>query len=140
MKVYYATQIDVNPPTLVLFVNNPELITMEYQRFFVRQLRERLLRRFGRNLTTYGPLLTGAAVASYLNRRATVALAQQIRNDLVVTAPDGLSRWSIAPVADLPVTAAPGPGRPGQPGQLPAGDAGAPQPATPPPVWSGDEN
>ena len=105
-----------------------------------RQLRERLLRRFGRNLTTYGPLLTGAAVASYLNRRATVALAQQIRNDLVVTAPDGLSRWSIAPVADLPVTAAPGPGRPGQPGQLPAGDAGAPQPATPPPVWSGDEN
>jgi GTP-binding protein len=42
VKVYYATQTDVNPPTLVLFVNNPELITVEYQRFFVRQLRERL--------------------------------------------------------------------------------------------------
>jgi len=47
-----------------------------------KELRERLLRRFGRNLTTYGPMLTGAAVASYLNRRATIALAQQIRKDL----------------------------------------------------------
>jgi GTP-binding protein len=42
VKVYYATQIDVNPPTIVLFVNNPDLITEEYRRFFVRQLRERL--------------------------------------------------------------------------------------------------
>ena len=42
VKVYYATQIDVRPPTIVLFVNNPELITDEYRRFFVRQLRERL--------------------------------------------------------------------------------------------------
>jgi hypothetical protein len=47
-----------------------------------RDLRDRLLRRFGRNLTSYGPLLTGAAVASYLNRRATLALANSIRNDL----------------------------------------------------------
>jgi hypothetical protein len=47
-----------------------------------KELRDRLLRRFGRNLTTYGPLLTGAAVASYLNRRATLALGQQIRKDL----------------------------------------------------------
>ena len=42
VKVYYATQIDVNPPTLVLFVNDPALVTEEYRRFFVRQLRERL--------------------------------------------------------------------------------------------------
>jgi GTP-binding protein len=42
VKVYYATQTDVKPPTLVLFVNNPDLITTEYRRFFVRQLRERL--------------------------------------------------------------------------------------------------
>ncbi len=42
VKVYYATQIDIRPPTLVLFVNNPDLITEEYRRFFVRQLRERL--------------------------------------------------------------------------------------------------
>ncbi len=32
VKVYYATQIDVAPPTLVLFVNNQELITEEYRR------------------------------------------------------------------------------------------------------------
>lgn len=48
-----------------------------------RELRDRLLRRFGRNLTTYGPLLTGAAVASYLNRRATLALGARIRSDLI---------------------------------------------------------
>jgi GTP-binding protein len=42
VKVYYATQIDTHPPTLVLFVNNPDLITEEYRRYFVRQLRERL--------------------------------------------------------------------------------------------------
>jgi GTPase len=42
VKVYYATQIDIKPPTLVLFVNNPELITEEYRRFFIRQLRLRL--------------------------------------------------------------------------------------------------
>ncbi len=47
-----------------------------------RDLRDRLLRRFGRNLTSYGPMLTGAAVASFLNRRATIALGQQIRKDL----------------------------------------------------------
>lgn len=46
------------------------------------ELRDRLLRRFGRNLTTLGPLLTGAAVASYLNRRATLGLAEQLRRDL----------------------------------------------------------
>jgi hypothetical protein len=47
-----------------------------------KELRDRLLKRFGRNLTSYGPMLTGAAVASYLNRRATLALANQIRGDL----------------------------------------------------------
>ena len=41
-----------------------------------------LLRRFGRNLTTLGPFLTGAAVASYLNRRATLGLGDAIRTDL----------------------------------------------------------
>jgi GTPase len=42
VKVYYATQIDIKPPTLVLFVNDPDLITEEYRRFFIRQLRQRL--------------------------------------------------------------------------------------------------
>lgn len=47
-----------------------------------RELRDSLLRRFGRNLTTLGPFLTGAAVAGYLNRRATRALGEQLRKDL----------------------------------------------------------
>ena len=46
------------------------------------ELRDRLLRRFGRNLTTLGPLLTGAAVAGYLNRRATRKLGADVRRDL----------------------------------------------------------
>ncbi|MBX6749776.1 MAG: hypothetical protein IRY85_08900 [Micromonosporaceae bacterium] len=46
------------------------------------ELRDQLLRRFGRNLTTLGPLLTGAVVAAFLNRRATLKLAAAIRRDL----------------------------------------------------------
>jgi hypothetical protein len=52
-----------------------------------RELRDTLLRRFGRNLTTLGPLLTGAAVASYLNRRATKALGERLSEDLRRTQP-----------------------------------------------------
>jgi hypothetical protein len=47
-----------------------------------KDLRERLLKRLGRNLTTFGPMLTGAAVAGYLNRRATLSLGEKIRKDL----------------------------------------------------------
>jgi len=47
-----------------------------------KELQGTLLRRFGRNLTTFGPLLTGAAVASYLNRRATRALGDKLRKDM----------------------------------------------------------
>jgi hypothetical protein len=47
-----------------------------------KELRARLVKRFGRNLTTLGPFLTGAAVAGYLNRRATNALGEEIRKHL----------------------------------------------------------
>ena len=47
-----------------------------------KELQGTLLRRFGRNLTTMGPLLTGAAVASYLNRRATRSLGEKLVKDL----------------------------------------------------------
>jgi uncharacterized protein (DUF697 family) len=46
------------------------------------ELQKSLLRRFGRNLTTMGPMLTGAAVASYLNRRATKSLGEKLQKDL----------------------------------------------------------
>ncbi|MGK5678550.1 hypothetical protein [Actinoplanes sp. URMC 104] len=47
-----------------------------------KELQTTLLKRFGRNLTTLGPLLTGAAVAGYLNRRATRNLGEHIQKDL----------------------------------------------------------
>jgi hypothetical protein len=47
-----------------------------------KELRDMLLRRFGRNLTTLGPFLTGAAVAGFLNQRATRGLGDRIRKDL----------------------------------------------------------
>lgn len=47
-----------------------------------RELRQRLLVRLGRNLTTLGPLLTGAVAGAYLNRRGTKRLADAIRDDL----------------------------------------------------------
>jgi hypothetical protein len=47
-----------------------------------KELADRLARRFGRNLSTLAPLLAGAAVASYLNQRATSALGKRLRADL----------------------------------------------------------
>lgn len=47
-----------------------------------KQLRDMLLRRFGRNLTTLGPFLTGAAVASFLNQKATKKLGGEVARDL----------------------------------------------------------
>jgi hypothetical protein len=47
-----------------------------------KELRDRLLQRFGRNLSTLGPFLTGAAIGGFLNRRATMALGTEIRKDL----------------------------------------------------------
>ncbi|MEV6346156.1 hypothetical protein [Actinoplanes sp. NPDC051851] len=47
-----------------------------------KELQKSLLRRFGRNLTTMGPMLTGAAVASYLNRRATRGVGEKVCADL----------------------------------------------------------
>jgi GTP-binding protein len=41
-KIYYATQVDVRPPTIVLFVNDPTLIRQEYQRFVLNRMRELL--------------------------------------------------------------------------------------------------
>jgi hypothetical protein len=47
-----------------------------------RELQNTILRRFGRNLTIFAPMLTGAAVASYLNSRATKNLGTRVQKDL----------------------------------------------------------
>ncbi len=42
IRVYYATQAEVSPPTIVLFVNNPTLVNESYQRFMINRFRELL--------------------------------------------------------------------------------------------------
>jgi GTP-binding protein len=41
-RVYYATQTDVAPPTIVLFVNNPAYLQDTYQRYMINRFRELL--------------------------------------------------------------------------------------------------
>lgn len=40
LRVYYMTQVKSNPPTFVVFVNEPELMHFSYQRFLINQLRD----------------------------------------------------------------------------------------------------
>ncbi|UOQ47567.1 ribosome biogenesis GTPase Der [Gracilibacillus caseinilyticus] len=40
LKVLYATQVAVKPPTFVVFVNDPELMHFSYERFLENQIRE----------------------------------------------------------------------------------------------------
>ena len=39
-KVYYATQVSMHPPTIVLFTNGPELFDPTYQRYLIKTLRD----------------------------------------------------------------------------------------------------
>jgi GTP-binding protein len=41
-KIFYATQIEVAPPTIALVVNNPDLVEANYQRFMINRFRELL--------------------------------------------------------------------------------------------------
>ena len=38
-RIYYATQVAVRPPTIVLFVNHPSLVTQGYQRYLLNRFR-----------------------------------------------------------------------------------------------------
>jgi len=41
-KFLYATQISAEPPTLVIFVNDPKRVIVDYERYLLNQFRERL--------------------------------------------------------------------------------------------------
>jgi len=41
-KFYYGTQVDVAPPTIVIFVNDPELVPAAYRRYLANAMREHL--------------------------------------------------------------------------------------------------
>jgi len=47
-----------------------------------RSLRKRLLRRAGRNLSTLGPMMSGAVAGSLVNHRETRRVGEQVRDDL----------------------------------------------------------
>ncbi len=40
LKIYYATQVAVNPPKFVIFVNESELVHFSYQRYLENKIRE----------------------------------------------------------------------------------------------------
>jgi len=40
LKIYYATQVSVKPPTFALFVNEPSLMHFSYQRYLENQIRK----------------------------------------------------------------------------------------------------
>jgi GTP-binding protein len=40
LKIYYVTQIRVNPPTFVFFVNDPQAVHFSYERYLENRLRE----------------------------------------------------------------------------------------------------
>jgi GTP-binding protein len=41
-KIYYATQVAAQPPTIVLFCNAPRALTAQYQRYLLGAFREKL--------------------------------------------------------------------------------------------------
>jgi len=41
-KIFYATQVGVEPPTLVLFCSNPAAISQTYRRYLLGVFRDRL--------------------------------------------------------------------------------------------------
>ena len=52
-----------------------------------REIRQRLMRRAGRNVTTFAPFLTGAVAGAELNRRETRRLGEEMLADLVAADP-----------------------------------------------------
>lgn len=40
LKIFYATQVAVKPPTFVIFVNDPELLHFSYKRFLENRIRD----------------------------------------------------------------------------------------------------
>ncbi|MPM58423.1 GTPase Der [bioreactor metagenome] len=40
LKIYYMTQVSVQPPTFVFFCNRPEIFHFSYQRYLENQIRQ----------------------------------------------------------------------------------------------------
>lgn len=40
LRIYYMTQVQINPPRFVLFINKPDLLTDSYKKYIINQFRE----------------------------------------------------------------------------------------------------
>lgn len=69
-------------PSSVVVSGKPDVLSRATRARLAVSLR----RRFTRNLTTVAPLLTGAAIAAWLNRRATVEIGRSLSRDLGLAA------------------------------------------------------
>lgn len=61
---------------------SPGVLRLSLGQAAKRSLRARLVRRAGRNLSTLGPLMSGAVAGSVVNHRETRRLGEQVRDDL----------------------------------------------------------
>jgi GTP-binding protein len=67
-KIYYATQVAVQPPTIVVFVNDPKLISKPYQRYLLGKFRDELS-------------FNEVPIKLYLRRRHPADLRDEIGNE-----------------------------------------------------------
>lgn len=42
LRIYYATQVRVSPPTFLIFVNDPDIVHFSYERYLENRLREKV--------------------------------------------------------------------------------------------------
>lgn len=71
---------------------NPKSVVTGLGAAAKRQIRKRLANRFGRNVLTLGPLLTGAVIGGAMNRHETKDLGRKILGDLRVAAAGSRAR------------------------------------------------
>lgn len=67
-KIFYATQVGIQPPTMVLIVNDPKLIAKTYQRYLLNRFRDEL---------TFGEV----PIKLYLRRRHPADLRDDVAED-----------------------------------------------------------
>lgn len=72
----------VRPADVVLGGGLGDVLGRATRDQLAKAMRRRLARRLGRNLSTLLPVLTGAAAAAELNRRATLSLGEKVRRGL----------------------------------------------------------
>lgn len=90
-KIYYATQTDVRPPTIVLFVNEPNLFSANYLRYLTNRFRKALpyeevpiqilLRKSGEKRDAERAALGFAAGAQRLKNKAAERRANKPRRN-----------------------------------------------------------